>query len=151
MARMFTSDGVVIAKVMRDFINTWPEKPCDIILESIEKKGPSMMLQQLASAEKMKQYIDGSYIGSWNFAVYIRVNGKQTASRIDAVMALDKLGAWMTELNSDGSFKRLPAIDTSRTATSIEISNTPSIAARYDDGTEDYQAVYKLEYKFTRR
>lgn len=151
MARMFTTDGVVIAKVMHTFINTWPEKPCEIVLESIEKKAPSMMLQQLASAEKIKQYIDGSYLGAWNFAVYVRVSGKQTASRIDAIRTLDELGAWMTALDSDGSFMRLPAIDSDRIATSIEMSNTPSIAARNADGTEDYQATFRLEYKFKRR
>lgn len=151
MARIFTADGVIIAKVMRDYLNTWPKKPCVITLETIDKDAPSMMLQQLASAEKVKQYVDGSYIGAWNFAVYVRVNGMDTASRLDAFAVLDELGAWLTERNSNGAFARLPSIDTNRIVTSIEVSNTPSIASRYEDGTEDYQIVFRLEYKFRRR
>ena len=151
MPKMFTSDGVVIAKVMRELLNRWPEKPCEIMLESIDKKAPSMMLQQLASAEKIKQYVDGSYIGAWNFAVYIRVGGRHNASRYDAFAALDKLGTWLTARDSSGSFTHLPEIDSTRIATSIEMSSTPSIASMNEDGTEDYQAIFSLEYKFKRR
>lgn len=152
MARMFTADGVIIAKVMRDYLNTWPKKPCEISLETIDKDAPSMMIQQLASAEKVKQYVDGSYIGAWNFAVYIRVHGRDSASRLDAFAVLDELGTWLTERGGNGSaYARLPIIDLNHVATSIEVSSTPSIAARYDDGTEDYQIVFRLEYKYKRR
>ena len=119
MPREITNDGVLIAKVMRDKLNDWPDKPCVVMLETLKKDPPSMMLQQLASAEKVRQYVNGSYIGAWSFAVYIRVRGNDTASRLDAIGVLERLGDWLTELNSDGSFKRLPIIDESRTATSI--------------------------------
>ena len=52
MAKIFTSDGVYIAKSVKDHLNTWEKKPADILLEDFEKEAPSMMLQQLAAAEK---------------------------------------------------------------------------------------------------
>lgn len=150
MARVFTSDGVLIAKVMRDHLNKWKKKPTTIKLEDLGKDVPSMMLQQLAAAEKKREYVNGSYIGVWNFALFMRVNGEDTASHLDAMACLNDAAAWLMQKDGDGSFSNLPVIDDSRTATQIVMTSTPSIAARYEDGTEDYQAILSLEYKVRR-
>lgn len=151
MPTTYSTDGVILAKVMRDYLNTWAKRPCDIRLEELTNKTPCMMLQQLSSAEVLRNYINGSYIGRWDFAVYIRVSGKDTASRFDAIACLDNLSAWLTEVDQLGAFVRLPIIDACRQATAIRLSGSPSLAARYEDGTEAYQAIYRLEYKFSRR
>lgn len=150
MARIFTNDGVYIAKVMKDHLNTWHKKPAPVLLEDLGKDVPSMMLQQLASAEKKTSYIDGSYIGIWSFAIYIRINAEDTASRLDATGCLNELAEWLNEKDSNGTLVNLPYIDTRRTVNKIEMSTTPSIAARYEDGTEDYQAIFSLEYSVRR-
>ena len=148
--RVYTKDGVVIARVMRDLLNTWPDKPVEIRLDDLGAKAPSMMLQQLQAAEKRKSYVNGSYIGVWNFAVYMRVYCNDTVSRLDATACLNDLSDWLTEMTSDGKFVRLPVIDDRRSATSIALTATPSVAARYENGTEDYQMLMSLEY-FSRR
>lgn len=150
MQRVFTNDGVLIAKVMRDHLNTWQKRPANFLLEDLGKEAPSLMLQQLSAAEKKKSYINGSYIGVWNFAVYFRVNALDTASRLDAVGCLEELANWLQEKNDKGAYAHLPQIDQFRTATKIETTSTPSIAARYEDGTEDYQALFTLEYQVRR-
>lgn len=150
MQRIFTNDGVLIAKVMRDHLNTWQKRPVNFLLEDLGKEVPSLMLQQLSAAEKKKSYVNGSYIGVWNFAVYIRVNVLDTASRLDAVGCLEELANWLQEKNDKGAYAHLPQIDQNRTATKIETTSTPSIAARYEDGTEDYQALFTLEYQARR-
>lgn len=151
MPRIFTNDGVYIAKVMRDHLNTWQKKPVEFLFEDLGKSVPSMMIQQLAAAEKKHIYINGSYIGQWMFAVYIRIAGEDTASRFDAVGCLNELSKWLQEKDENGDFVNLPMIDDDRTATGIEMTTTPSLAARYEDGTEDYQAIYVLEYKVRRK
>lgn len=151
MARNFISDGVYLAKVMRDHLNKWPNKPTTVLLEDLEKKYPSMMLQQLAAAEKKRTYVNGSYVAGWSFAVYVRINAEDTASRLDALACLDALYEWLKVRDSNGAYVNLPEIDINRVATGITMSTTPSIAARYDDGTEDYQAVFELEYKYSVR
>lgn len=148
--RVFTNDGVIIAKVMRDHLNTWHKKPADFMLEDLGKKAPSIMLQQLASAEKRRVYINGSYIGVWSFAVYMRVNAKDTASRLDAIACLTELSEWFQKTNSVNDYINLPHIDDNRKATKIEMTSNPTLAARYDDGTEDYQAFFTLEYQVRR-
>jgi len=151
MANFFESDDVTIARVMKDHLNTWPQKPVErILLEDIGKCVPSMMLQQLAASEVKKRYINGSYIGTWSFAVYIRVNAEDTASRLDAVECLEALARWLTERDEQGFYVNLPTIDVKRKVTKIEMPTTPSIAARYEDGNEDYQAIFSLEYKARR-
>lgn len=150
MEKTFTNDGVLIAKVMRDHLNSWAKKPTDFMLEDLGKKAPSLMLQQLSAAEKKRTYINGSYIGSWNFAIYIRIDAKDTASRLDAIGCLEELSKWLQQKDSKGEYVNLPLIDTDRTATKIEMTTTPSIAARYEDGKEDYQAIFSLEYQARR-
>ena len=150
MARVFANDEVIIAKAMTDHLNRWAKKPTVFKLEDIGKDVPSLMLQQLSAAKKVKSYVDGSYIGIWNFSIYMRVSGEDTASRLDAAACLGELADWLTKTNDDGYFVNLPYIDRDRTPTSIRIESTPSIAARYEDGIEDYQAIFSLEYKARR-
>ncbi len=151
MDRVITNDGVLIAKVMRDHLNGWPQRPATIMLEDLKKDVPSMMIQQLAAAEKKREYVNGSYIGVWNFALYIRVDGTDTASRLDAIGCLGEAYEWLSQKDENGAYSNLPIIDDSRTATKIEMSSTPSLAARYEGGVEDYQAIMSLEYKVRRK
>lgn len=152
MARTFPTDSILIAQAMRNHLNSWPRKPVEFRLEDLGKDVPSLMIQQLAAAEEKKAYVNGSYIAGWSFAVYARVSGEDTASRLDGLAILNDLAAWLTETDeSDGSFVRLPYIDDNRRPTSISLKTTPSIAARYDNGVEDYQAVFTLEYKARRK
>ncbi len=148
--RIFTNDGVLISKVMRDLIASWPEIPVKLLVEDPGRECPCMVLQQLSAAERLKTYVNGSYIGVWNFAVYVRINAEDTATRFDAVSILEELGSWLSEKDTDGRYKRLPEIDETRAATKIEMTTTPSIANRGDDGVEDYQALFSLEYKARR-
>lgn len=148
--RVYTSDGVYLAKLLKDQLNTWKDKPATIMLEDFERSIPSMMFQQLSGAYKKREYISGSYIGSYPFAIYIRVDGKDTATRLDATGALYGLYEWLSAKNAEGDYINLPSIDDKRRATNIEMTSIPSIAARYDDGTEDYQAIFEMEYTVRR-
>ena len=150
MARVFPSDSILIAKKMRDHLNSWDKKPAQFLLEDLGKNVPSLMVQQLAAKQK-KAYVNGSYLAEWGFAVYMRVNGVDTASRLDAIACLNDLADWLTETDEEGNFVRLPSIDVDRASTFIEMTTTPSIAARYENGIEDYQAVFTLEYKVRRK
>lgn len=152
MGKVYCNDGVILAKVVRDHINdNWTKKPATLILGDFAHKPPSLMLQELAHAEIIRPYIDGSYIGQWSFAVYMRINAEDSAARLSASAALNELADWFREKDASGAFVNLPIIDLNRRATKIEMSTTPALAAQFDGGVEDYQAVYQLEYKFSHR
>ena len=145
--RIYTTDGVYIASSLKDFLNTWEQKPCEIKLEDFSKTPPSMMMQQLSGSYKLRSYINGSYLGEYPFAVYVRIESTDTASILDATGCLLGLHDWLNEQNEDGSKKHLPVLSGDRKAIKIEMESMPSLAARYDDGTEDYQAIFKMQYK----
>lgn len=151
MAHIYTGDGVVLSKVMRDLLNSWDKKIAPVLSEDLGTEAPSMMIQQLSAAEKVKTYINGDYIGVWSFAVYVRINAEDTAARQDAAAILQDLGGWLMETDERGNFLRLPAIDDRRRATKIEMTMTPAVAERPAEGIEDWQVIFALEYKSTRR
>jgi len=127
-----------IAQALFEYLNTWAEKPAPILFEKFDKEAPSMMFQQLSGTVVLRRYVSGSYIGTFPFAVYIRIDGADTKSKLDATATLCALVEW---LNS----QPLPDIGENRTATDFDIA-TPSRAAVFEDGTEDYQIVLNLTY-----
>lgn len=136
----FVNDGPEIAEALLDHLNTWGDKPSEIKLEAFDKDPISMMMQQLSGAVVKKKYINGSYIGAYPFAVYIRTEGYDTAGKLDAAKHLNHLNEWLQT-------SPFPSLGKGRNITKIEMTSLPSMAARYEDGTEDYQAVFMLEYK----
>lgn len=147
MARLFNNDGTYIAQALLEHINGWAKKPCAVKLEELSEKPPAMALQPLQRAEVVRKYMDGSYIGVFAFSVYIRVNANDTATRLDAAGVLNALADWISERDeTTREYKRLPTIDAKTAARSIEMTATPSISTRYDNGFEDYQAIFELQY-----
>ena len=110
-----------------------------------------MMVQQLASVEVKKRYINGSFVGEYPFAVYIAVEAEDTEARFDALAVLNDLGLWLSEKDDTGNYKNLPDLGDDRKAIQITATSTPSIAARLENGVEEYQALFALEYKYSPR
>ena len=132
-----------IARAMWRHLNTWPDKPCTIGLDILERTAVSMKLQPLSGTVVTRKYITGSFIGNWPFAVYARIQQPSTANRANAMKYLDDLGIWLESQTA-------PSIGLNREALKIELSSLPSVAAINEDGSEDYQAVYAMEYKQTK-
>lgn len=132
----------LIAKSVYNHLNQWPEKPCQISLEMMDKApiAFTMSMQQLSGTRIMRRYIDGSFTGAWPFAVYVRMAASDTAKKFDAVSVLETLNQWLMT-------QPVPDLGTGRTATRFEMTSLPSIAATYEDGSTDYQAIFQLEYK----
>lgn len=132
----------LIAKAIYDHLNQWPEKPCQIRLEMMDKApiAFTMSMQQLSGTRILRRYIDGSFTGAWPFAVYVRMAASDTAKKFNAVSLLETLNQWLMT-------QPVPDLGTGRTATRFEMTSLPSIAATYEDGSTDYQAIFQLEYK----
>lgn len=151
MANFYEPENILMSRVMRDHLNTWPNKPVEIKAEVTGPETPAMMMQQLASVEIKKRYINGSFIGGYNFAVYIAIEAEDTESRFDALAVLNDLGLWLSEKDENGNYTNLPELGDDRRAIQVTISSTPSIAARLENGVEEYQALFALEYKYSPR
>lgn len=135
-------DDAIIAKSVYDHLNAWPEKPCAIRLEMMDKApiAFTMSMQQLSGTRIMRRYIDGSFTGAWPFAVYVRMSASDTAKKFNAVSILETLNSWLMQA-------AVPDLGADRVANRFEMTALPSIAATYEDGSVDYQALFQLEYK----
>ena len=135
------TEDISIARDMRAFLNSWPEKPVKAFsIEQLTTAPPAMMFQPLSGSKVLRRYIDGSFIGSWPFAICFRVNQTDTAVKLSAYDTLEKVSNWLTS-------GQLPALSGSKIPLKIEQTSQPSQIAVYDDGTEDYQVLLALEYK----
>lgn len=85
------------------------------------------------------QRIDGSFVGLWPFAVYVRTSAVDTSKHLEAAGHLSSLNAWLRST-------LLPELSGSQTASSFEMTSLPAIAGVYEDGNVDYQAVFQLKY-----
>lgn len=130
--------GAYITSNVLAWINTWPGKPCDVTLEVTDKHPPAIMLQQLSGALIKRQYINGDYIASFPFTVYVRTGGEDTASRIDATATLSAISEWMKA--------NYPDLGTGKIVSNVAMTALPAIAARYDNGHEDYSSLFEIEY-----
>jgi len=136
---VYTSDGVQIVEKMLNHLNSWDKKPADIRLERFEKATPTMMLQQLSGAVKVRQYVSGSYIGSWPFAVYVRIKGTDTNQMVSGTSVLNDLHKWVLE-------NPLPFIGDGRKAVKIQMTSAPCGISSAENGEEDFQTIFELQY-----
>lgn len=151
MAKFYESENVLILRELRKHLNAWPNKPTEIQAEVAGKTTPAMMMQQLAAVERKRTYVNGSYIGVFSFAVYVAIDAEDTAARLDALAVLQDLDLWLSEQDDSGTYVNLPDLGENRQAIQITMSSSPSIAARLENGVEEYQALFALEYKYSPR
>lgn len=97
-------------------------------------------MQPLPGAGKVREYVTGSYIGQFPFALFLRIDGSDTKSRLGALETLNKAAAWLTSA-------QLPTISEDITAQRFELTSLPAQAAVYDDASEDYQAIFRFTFK----
>lgn len=131
--------NVTIAESLWRHLNEWPEKPAPIGLDNLEKQALSIMLRQLPGAAFHRRYIDGSCIGTWPFAVTVRVQTMETARRLDAARILYALHAWL-------SHGPTPDLGPGRCCLNMEMTLLPSVVADYNNCIVDYQAQYAMRY-----
>jgi len=128
-----------IAEQMVDFLNEWPDKPVRIQLGALPKDAPGMMMRQLSGAVCEKAFVDGSFVGRWPFAVFVRTGGGDARERLDADGVLHALAGWLAGAD-------MPDLGDGRAAVGIEMAQLPAIAAAFNSGVEDYMAVFSLKF-----
>lgn len=105
------------------------------------------MLQPLSGVKKEKKYVNGSYIGAFSFAIYVRTSANDTKDKLNARIILQGLDEWLSVKNDNGEYVNLPVLADGDIPLKIEMTATPAIAAKYDNGVEDYQAIFKFTYR----
>lgn len=144
---IWLEDGNELALLMRDYLNTWEDKPCTIDVEAYSSAEPTgMMLQQLQRAKAIKYYVNGYYVGVWSFAMYLYVSETDTLSRLAATACLNKLGEWMVQKDGQKNYTNLPSLGDNRVARRITMTGSPTLLERDSTGNAIFQAIFELEY-----
>ena len=130
-----------IIEVLLPALNEIPGLPCKINLEVLDEKPPSMCIQQLRGAQKLNVNIVGGFTGLFPFAIWYRVSGRDTADRIEGTRVLNDISSFFSDVTN------LPDLGERRICRKIEMTSVPICNNRHEDGTEDYMAIYSLEYQ----
>lgn len=130
---------MTIAEAMWRHVNAWPGRGAPIVLDTPGTRAPGLALRQLSGTVVEKRFVDGRFIGRWPFALVVRVDAEDTQRRLGAVEEIAALGGWLRE--------NFPVLGEGRMCLEVEMTGLPAQAAAYEDGTEDYQAVFALVYK----
>lgn len=103
---------------------------------------PRLSMQTLAGTPHDTDYIDGSYIARYRFAVYLRQRSDDTGGRLDAIGLLEEVVDAI-----DGSRASLPeGFD----CWGIECDNLPR-KIEFDDAYDDWQATFEMKYHANRK
>lgn len=111
--------------------------------EKHEKSPPSMMLQQLTGEKKIKEYTCGNYDAALPFALYVKIDGSDSKSRIDAIGLLNNIGEYFEQQEEEQKFPLMCG----NVVHEIKMTAIPALMEREENGHEDYQAIFRLEYE----
>lgn len=128
-----------VANAMLQHLNTWQDKPFRFTLDDLPNKDGGIMLQPLQGSGIVRQYIDGSFIGHFSFAVYLRTDMADTKKKMEARQKLEDLANWLIHSPP-------PNLGPKRQATEIQ-QESPPVVAVIEDDTEDLQIMFSLYYK----
>lgn len=104
---------------IKDDINTADVLPAVAQFDVLEAEAPAASVQQLPGAKWVKRYVGGGGVRQYPYAVWLRMAPKDTATRANGYAALMQL---------DG--------------VAGEITSTPSLVTRDENGTEVWRAQY---------
>lgn len=134
-----------ISRAMLVWLNTWPDKPVDLIryefLPADVGTNGEMALSTIQSTYIVRRYIYGGYRAEYQFKIIFRLKaGTSTDKRLKADELLNSLGDWVME-------QPHPDIGEGRHIVRIEPTTRSSLFALYDNGEEDHQILMKMNYE----
>lgn len=130
-----------ISRKMLVWLNTFPQKPVDVIrFEFLPADSPAMAMSTIQAAFIVKKYILGGYQAEYQFKVINRIKpGNSNDKRLKADELLNALGDW--------ALTQTPDIGTGRRVIRVEPTTRSSLFAMYENGDEDHQILMKMNYE----
>lgn len=130
-----------ISRKMLVWLNTFPQKPVDVIrFEFLPADSAAMAMSTIQAAYIVKKYILGGYQAEYQFKVIYRIKpGNSNDKRLKADELLNALGDW--------ALTQTPDIGTGRRVIRVEPTTRSSLFAMYENGDEDHQILMKMNYE----
>lgn len=113
-----------------------------VLLEDLPADGTDgVMLSTLVGEPYVRRYKSGGYIASYPFGLWLRVNGGDTASRLDAMKVLGDVAS-----SIEGGEDK-PASPDGYEVQGVELRTPPVKVAAGESGSEDYQVTFEMTYR----
>ena len=136
------TEQVQVAREMLAWLNACGPLPQGV--ERIEAEylsnRTSMGLFAAAAPFKTREFINGAYEAQFQFSLQYRTAPACSEERLEAMESLHALAEWA----ESGA---LPELGGGMNAVCVERASPAVMAARYDDGSEDYQILMALTYQ----
>lgn len=135
------SEEYQVSRKLLVWLNTYPEKPVDLIrFEFLPADTTAMAMSTIQAAYILQKYILGGYKAEYQFKLIYRIKpGNSNDKRLKADELLDALGDW--------TIGQRPDIGEGKTVVSVEPTTRSSLFAVYENGDEDHQILMKLTYE----
>lgn len=134
-----------IIEILLPFLNGLPCVKQKINLEVLDKKSPSMCVQQIRGGSKYNFNVVGGYTADFPFALFYKAKANDTDSRLKATAILNDIGLIFENITNDK--QPFPALGLDKSCIKLEMTSSPANAGREDNGDEIYSAIYVLTYK----
>lgn len=106
----------------------------------VSLSGEALWLQLLGSST-IKQYLRGGKKGTFDFAIYYRMSASQTDGyEAKLLVPHEQLSDHFDELTEMPKFKDY-------TITNIEMTKSPTIFRKSEDGEITYQSLWRMDYQ----
>ena len=133
----------ILVKIL-DFVNRIEGLPVEAIgLDEVDET-PSMCIGTINGGGKGRFNVVGGYFADFPFALYLKINTKDTQSRIDAISVLTQIGVLFDEQTRKGELPELEGRDSS---IKIEMISLPHQFGEDETGNRLYQAMCNLNYR----
>ena len=141
LMRVTLAEEDQVARVLLVWLNSWQDKPVDLInFEYLKDDEPSMALSLIQGAYKTRQYIAGGYEAECQFKVIYRLQASNNNMRLGADEALNALADWATTATP-------PDLGGGKRWRRIRSDSRSALFGRYENGDEDHQILMTMTYE----
>lgn len=135
-----------IMEIIYPFIADIPELPTKLLYEEMKDKTPCLAFMQEAGGGKSNFNVIGGYDGELLFNIYLKIDGKDTKSRLGATKLLTYIGAYLEEKTTSKDLPKLP--DTTKKLKSINMIDNPALIEREENGHHLYGVQFSVVYTY---
>lgn len=130
-----------VARVLLVWLNSWPEKPVEVInFEYLNDDEPSMAVSLIQGTYKTRQYVTGGYEAECQFKLIYRLQATNNNMRLGADEALNSLADWAAEATP-------PELGGGKKWRRIRSDSRSALFGRYENGDEDHQILMTMTYE----
>ena len=145
MKKLNINEVTQVIDVLLPFINKNLDfLPCQIILDDLRDKPPSIaLIQEPDTYQKVNENVIGSFDGLFSFAIYYKVKGQDTNSKKEATKHLNAMSLFFEQSNESRNY---PIINPRDRIEAIEMTVTPHLDGRDNSQNYVYSASFTLRY-----